>query len=786
MDVAVLPLPSMRTRVHVLVRGAVQGVGFRPFVYGHATALGLAGWVANSADGLIVEVEGTIDGVAALLATIRGHPPPNASITSIETHEVAVCGEGAFAIRTSAAGDACTTQVLPDLATCEACLAELFDPADRRHLYPFINCTHCGPRYSIIEGVPYDRVRTSMRHFAMCTACRTEYEEPSDRRFHAEPIACPTCGPRVALWDRAGHAVQDGHEALLEAARAIRGGQIVALKGIGGFQLLANACDEAAVRTLRVRKRREEKPFALMFPSLREVRASCRVSPLEEALLCGRERPIVLLARSGGPLADSVAPGLPTLGAMLPYSPLHYLLMRELAFPIVATSGNLAEEPIVTDEMRALERLGGIADLFLVHDRPIVRPVDDSVARVVCGRELLLRRARGYAPMPIDIAGMPRGILAVGGHLKATVALTGERGVNLSSHIGDQGTVEARNAHARAITDLTQLHAVQPRVVARDAHPDYATTRAAEALHLPVLPVQHHVAHVAACMAEHGIEPPVLGVAWDGTGYGPDGTIWGGEFLLLQESGWQRVAYLRPFRLPGGESAVREPRRSALGVLFEAFGESAFERADLPPVSAFTPSERSVLRSMLLRGVNAPLASSVGRLFDAFAALSGLCQCASYEGQAAMRLEWAASERDTGRRYRLCIREAKGVQQGSTVAATAMRTMPSLIVDWRPALDAVLSDVASGVEAGAMAESLHNGLAAAVAEVACRVGQHRVVLTGGCFQNARLTQATVTALQGAGLDAFWHRRVPPNDGGIALGQAVWAARMLQCGEGQCV
>ncbi|MGE0333994.1 MAG: carbamoyltransferase HypF [Gammaproteobacteria bacterium] len=761
-----------RTRLRIRVCGAVQGVGFRPFVYRQAATLGLGGWVGNSPEGVTVEAEGDRDRIAALMRAIREMPPPNASVVSIEAREIEARGDEDFEIRASEATGARTAQVLPDLATCEGCLRELFDPADRRYRYPFINCTHCGPRHSIIEDIPYDRARTSMRHFPMCSACRQEYENPADRRFHAEPNACPDCGPRLFLWDRAGQTLACNSHALLAAAAAVDAGRIVAIKGIGGFHLVADARDEAAISLLRVRKRRKAKPFAVMFPALSDIMGSCHVSPAEKALLTGPARPIVLLRRKGGPVSPSVAPGNPWLGALLPYAPLHHLLLRALGFPVVATSGNVSDEPIVTDETAALERLGGIADLFLVHDRPIIRPVDDSVVRVVCGRELVLRRARGYAPAPIVSDGLAAGILALGGHLKTTVALTQGASVVLSQHIGDLGTTEARTSHTRAVADMTRLHAARPRLVVRDLHPDYASSRAAEATGLPVAAVQHHLAHVVACMAEHGITPPVLGVAWDGTGFGPDGTVWGGEFLCVTDKGWRRVAHLRRFRLPGAEAAMREPRRAALGLLYEAFGGDAFAMTDLPPVAAFSPAERGVLRTMIARGVNAPLTSSAGRLFDAFAALTGLRQCASYEGQAAAELEWAGEGHAIAGRYEFPVREASDEEA-------------ALVVDWQPPLEAVLADLRAGAMPGAVSVALHNGLAAAIVEVARRTRERRVVLTGGCFQNARLTEATVAALQAAGLEPIWHRHVPPNDGGIALGQAVWAAWTEQRGETPC-
>jgi hydrogenase maturation protein HypF len=753
---------TARARLRILVRGTVQGVGFRPFVHRRATALGLSGWVSNSSEGVALEAEGGADDLSLFVEAIRTSPPKNAVVAAIEVQRIEPRGEAAFTIRPSETAGTRVAQLLPDLATCPDCVAELFSPTDRRYRYPFINCTQCGPRFSIIEDMPYDRARTSMRHFPMCRACRAEYENPADRRFHAEPNACPDCGPRLALWDPRGCTPARDHDALLAATAALREGAIVALKGIGGFHLFADARDDATVQRLRARKRRPEKPFAVMFPSLTDVSENCQVGPVAATLLTGPARPIVLLRRTGELIADAVAPGNPWLGVLLPYAPVHHLLMRELGFPVVATSGNIADEPIVTDETEALKRLAEIADLFLVHDRPIVRPLDDSVARVVCGRELVLRLARGYAPASIAAEGMPSGILAFGGHLKTTVALTIPGNAVLSQHIGDLDTALGREAHARAVADTIELHRLSPRLAARDLHPDCASSRAAEALNLPLMAVQHHVAHIAACMAEHGIAPPALGVAWDGAGYGPDGTIWGGEFLLVSETGWRRVAHLRPFRLPGGDAAAREPRRAAIGLLYEAFGDQAFAMVDVAPGATLSAAERAIFRAMLAHGTNAPLTSSAGRLFDAFAALCGLRQRASYEGQGAAELEWAAGDRATGRRYEFSVRPAK---QGEAL----------LIVDWQPALDLALADLRAGAGAGAISEALHNGLTFAITEVAKRIGERRVVLSGGCFQNARLTEVTVAALRAGGFDPIWHRQVPPNDGGIALGQAAWAA-----------
>jgi hydrogenase maturation protein HypF len=762
---------ASRQRLRVNLRGAVQGVGFRPFVYREAQALGLGGFVANTPGGVSIEVEGTPDAIGAFVARIEQQPPPNARITDIARETLAPVGNTIFEVRESVLAGVPDATILPDLATCEDCRVEIFDPGDRRYRYPFTNCTQCGPRFSIIADLPYDRTRTTMRAFPMCAVCEAEYGDPANRRFHAEPNACPACGPSLALWNCEGAPAEERDGALLAAAQALRRGEIVAVKGLGGFHLMVDARNEAAVRRLRARKHREEKPFGVMFPSLKAVREACLVSDGEEALLTGPQQPIVLLRRQGDDLAAAVAPHNPRIGAILPYTPIHHLLLSELGAPIVATSGNRSDEPIVIDENEALFRLAGIADCFLVHDRPILRPLDDSIVHVVAGRPQVLRRGRGYAPMPLAAADLPAGILALGGHLKTTIALSVGSGVVLSQHLGDLETAEARDAYGRATDDVTRLYRTPPRFIAHDLHPDYHSSRLAETMDLPTVAVQHHLAHVAACMAEHELAPPVLGIAFDGTGYGPDGTVWGGEFVLVTEHGWRRAAHLRPFRLPGGNLAIREPRRAAFGLLYEAFGRDALSMTDLPPIAAFSSSERVILAAMIDRGLNAPLTSSAGRVFDSIAALTGLRQRSNYEGQAAAELEWAIADADCGA-YAFTLRDA--ANSGG-----------ALVIDWEPALRSSLDDIRGGVTTATISARFHAGLAVMIGDVAARIGVPRVVLTGGCFQNARLTEATIETLRAAGMTPFWHERVPPNDGGLALGQAVWAARAIERGEVSC-
>ena len=757
-----------RRRLHVALTGAVQGVGFRPFVHRLATRLGLDGWVQNSPQGVIVEAEGAPETLARLLEGLRHDLPPQAAVYSEEVRWLDAAGLRGFAIRQSGQGGARTGVVLPDLATCADCRRELDDPRDRRFRYPFTNCTNCGPRFSIILALPYDRPATTMSRFTLCPDCRREYDDPADRRFHAQPNACPACGPRLALWDPAGAVLARDAAALAAAAEAVRSGGIVAVKGLGGFHLVADARNDGAVRELRERKRREEKPLAVMVRSVGAVRAQCDVSEIEERLLASPQAPIVLLEKrirpEESPLAESLAPGQRTLGVMLPYTPLHHLLVQAVAGPIVATSGNLSDEPICTDESEALDRLEGIADLFLVHNRPIARHVDDSVVRVVLERELLIRRARGYAPLPVPLKRRSvRTVLAVGGHLKNTVALTVGSGVVVSQHLGDLETVQAYAAFQQAAENLARLHEARPQAVACDAHPDYRSTQYAGQTGLPVVAVQHHYAHVLSCMAENDLEPPVLGVAWDGTGYGLDGTVWGGEFLRVGARGFERAAHLRTFRLPGGDQAVKEPRRSALGVLYELFGEGAFSRREVPALAAFTPKEREVLRVMLRRGIHAPITSSAGRLFDAVAALIGLRQVAAFEAQAAMLLEDVAGRADGSGPYPVRLGRPGGADS-------------PIVIDWGPMVRGLLEDRRRGVDAGIIAANVHETLVEYILAAAAAIGERRVALSGGCFQNRRLTERAVRRLRDAGFRPYWHQRVPPNDGGLSLGQALAADR----------
>ncbi len=763
----------MSARVHIAIRGAVQGVGFRPFIYRLAREMRMGGWVLNSPGGVFIEAEGDREALDTFILRIGAEKPPLASIQSMECTFLDPCGPSTFEILTSTASGETGALVMPDIATCPECLAEIADPADRRYMYPFTNCTNCGPRFTIIESLPYDRPNTSMKAFPMCDDCAREYGDPSNRRFHAQPIACPSCGPRLELWDEKGDPLTRDHDALLRAARMIREGRIVALKGIGGFQLVVDAGNDGAVNRLRARKHREEKPFALMARDIATVRGLCEVSVLEERVLISPESPIVLLRKKGGASQHAltrrgspVAPGNPFLGIMLPSSPLHHILLGELDFPIVATSGNLTDEPICIDAPEAVRKLGGIADAFLVHDRPIVRHADDSIVRVMLGRELVTRRARGFSPLPVRLGFRAPEMLAVGAQLKNTVAVSRGENVFISQHIGDLETKESLDAFHRGVSDMLSMFAVTPVCVVSDLHPDYLSTGFAHSSGFPLVAVQHHHAHVASCMAENGLRGRVLGISWDGTGYGTDGTIWGGEFLLTDGASFERVAAFRRFPLPGGEKAIREPRRQALGLLYETLGPDIFKRGDLPPLRSFTRRELTALRTMLVRGVNAPYTTSAGRLFDAVASITGLQQVSSYEGQAAMTLEFALG----------------GEKEGEYPFDLTESALPGsrLTVDWSPMVTALLKDIERGAGAPVVAAKFHNGLAEAAVEVARRSGEKRIVLSGGCFQNRYLTERVVRRLGEEGFRPYWHQRVPPNDGGIALGQiAVAAERMLK-------
>ncbi|MGA3096947.1 MAG: carbamoyltransferase HypF [Bryobacteraceae bacterium] len=772
-----MALPSTaRRRIRIRLRGIVQGVGFRPFVHNLARELRLGGYVSNSSAGLVAEAEGEPAALDRFVRTVTGEPPPLAWIQETEIVEMEALGEDVFTIRSSVAVAGEFALVSPDVATCEECFGDFTRPADRRYGYPFTNCTNCGPRYTIVQDIPYDRPKTTMSVFRMCEACRAEYEDPADRRFHAQPNACPVCGPRIWGCSMKG-CEEEGWQAkapappgadpsapLVEARRRLAAGEILAIKGLGGFQLACDARNPAAVARLRARKRRSDKPFAVMARDLAAVEEVCALTDADKAALSSPRRPIVILPRTAA-LPEALAPGNRTLGVMLPYTPLHHLLFAGAPYSLlVMTSGNLSEEPIVVSNDEALARLAGVADWFLLHNRDIYMRVDDSVARVFAGRERVLRRSRGYAPHTLDLGRAVPELLACGGELKNAFCLTKGRHAILSQHIGDLENYETLVFFEETLANLKKLFRITPRAVAHDLHPAYLSTKYALAIpDLPKIAVQHHHAHVASCMAENGLTGVVIGVAFDGTGYGPDGAIWGGEFLVAGYAGFERRGRLRYVLLAGGDAAIREPWRAALAYLEDALGS--------PARIAGVPEERArVVRRMMERGVNTVPTSSCGRLFDAVAAIIGLRREVTFEGQAAMELETIAEPGEEG----LYPFEMEGGDLWQ--------------VDFRPAIERIARETGAGVPPGAVAARFHNTLAAAMVETCRRIrgaaGPTRVCLSGGTFQNVRLTESAAAGLREAGFEVFLHSRVPPNDGGIALGQAAIAAELLQAG-GPC-
>jgi hydrogenase maturation protein HypF len=749
-------------RQRVTIEGIVQGVGFRPFVFQIARRWEIAGWVRNDSRGVTVEAEGPLPKLAGFLWSLRSDIPPLASISRFELEELPATGTSGFAILASAAGAERSAQISPDCSVCPDCLAELFDPADRRFRYPFINCTNCGPRYSIVTGVPYDRPLTTMADFAMCPACRAEYVDPASRRFHAQPNACPECGPRLQLVAAAGNPLPG--EPLAAAVALFKAGRIVAVKGLGGYHLAVDAGNDAAVAELRRRKARDEKPFALMAATSREALEFAVADDTELRLLSGVERPIVLLRQKPGhAIAPQVAPRNRYFGVMLAYTPLHHLLLEE--FPaLVMTSANRSDEPIAYRDDEAGERLAGIADAILSHDRAIHTRCDDSIARVMAGQALLLRRSRGYVPRGIFLPRPQPEVLALGAELKNTVCLTQGDRAYLSQHIGDLQNPEVEDAFAGTIDHLQQILGITPQLIAHDLHPDYASTRYAEARRdLPRLAVQHHHAHLAACLAEHGVEEEAIGVIFDGIGYGADGRIWGGEFLLGNAAGYRRAGHFRYLPMPGGDAATREPLRMALSLLHQAYGR---ELPVLPLLERVGEQELALYLQMLEKGLNAPPASSCGRLFDAVAALAGIRDRVSYEGQAALELEMAADPAEPGG-YPYDVREEDG----------------QLIFDPAAMTRAIVADLQSGAGPGTVSARFHTTLAWIVAEVCATLrhasGIERVALSGGVFQNRLLTETVAPLLRRAGFSVYCHSRVPPNDGGLALGQAAIAGAWLR-------
>ena len=787
----------MAVRARIVVKGIVQGVGFRPFIHRLAHERDLKGWVLNSTEGVVIEIEGSEESIKDFGSDISTQAPPLAVIERIETTLLPPVGYRSFVIESSQSNEAGFVLVSPDISICTDCLRELFDPGDRRFCYPFINCTNCGPRFTIIQDIPYDRPKTTMRAFAMCPNCEAEYNDPANRRFHAQPNACPECGPRVWLQRSRSNDPLCSHtplpqgllperqEAIVLARRLLAEGAIIAVKGLGGFHLACDATNDQAVGRLRERKRRVDKPFALMSLDVKTVSTYCHVSEQEAQLLESPQRPIVLLLRRpDSPISALVAPGNRYLGVMLPYTPLHHLLMAESCdmqgttealraerFPLalVMTSGNLSEEPLAVDNGEALERLSPLADYFLMHDRDINARCDDSVTRLYEGREMLIRRSRGYAPFPVRLRlAEPRPTLACGGELKNTFCLARDNYAFLSQHVGDLQNYETLESFERSIEHFKKLFRVAPRLVAHDMHPDYLSTKyaldlaARSAGEVSLVAVQHHEAHIASCMAENEVYEPVIGVAFDGTGFGRDGHIWGGEFFTGDYQGFRRVAHLEYVPMPGGEAAIRAPYRMAFSHLYHAFGPG-WMSVDSPFLSRVSTNEAAVLSRQIQKGINAPLTSSCGRLFDAISSLLGVRDRVNYEAQAAIEMEMIA-DRKIGDSYRWSYRS---LQDGT------------LVVEVGSIVASVIEDMGEGKGPDIVAARFHNTVADVIGEIcgiiSARTGLTRVALSGGVFQNTLLLDRALAQLRSRGLEPLVHHRVPPNDGGIALGQVMIAS-----------
>ena len=755
---------SIRRRIEVF--GVVQGVGFRPYIYRLATDRRLAGNILNTSAGVTIEVEGAPVAVDDFIHRLPAEAPPLAHITSVRVEEVPSRGERNFQILASRGGDIPRALISPDIAICDDCLRELFDRSDRRFRYPFINCTNCGPRYTIVRDIPYDRPLTSMAAFPMCPDCLDEYENPLDRRFHAQPNACWKCGPQVELWDADGHRLEV-EDPIATAALWLNEGAIVAVKGLGGFHLAVNATNAEAVDHLRARKRRVEKPFAVMVPDVDAARRFCEIDQLSFRALTSPQRPIVLLPRKRpSEIAESVAPRNRFLGLFLPYTPIQYLLFDAGEFSaLVMTSANLSEEPIAIDNREAVARLHGIADFSLVHNRDILIRKDDSVVRASGGKLRQMRRSRGYVPMPIFLHKELPNILAVGGELKNSICFTRAKNAFLSQHVGDLENLESYGFFEETVRHMRRILELEPETLACDLHPNYFSTRWAEKQSLPLVKVQHHHAHIASCMAENHLDQRVIGFALDGTGYGPDGNIWGGEVLLADYAGFERAARLEYVALPGGEAAIREPWRIAAGYLWQHFGAD-FLREPLPFLREIESQKVELVMQMLERRVNSPLTSGCGRLFDAVAALLGIRSAVNYEGQAAIELEMMMNGAPDNSSYPFSTRE----ENGSTILQT------------RPLFEAIIADLRTSVPVPVISRRFHNGLIDALVSIARGLrdttGLRQVCLSGGCFQNVYLLENMEARLRESKFEVFTHSQVPAGDGGLSLGQALIAAHSL--------
>ncbi len=746
----------MRVHLQIKIQGIVQGVGFRPFVARLATRFSQNGWIKNTSSGVLISIEGSEIQQQEFLTALQNELPLFAEISDLNITTQPLQNFTRFQIVPSVADFQIAAFSLPDIATCAECVEDIFNPQSRYYRYPFTSCCSCGARYSISTRQPYDRENTSMADFILCADCGCEYQTIDNRRFHAQTLACPTCGVQLSFWNAVGDVLAEKDAALEIAIEQLKAGKIVALKGIGGYQLLVDATNQQAVERLRERKKRSMKPFALIVENLAAAHLLCDISELEQTALTSPAAPIVLLKRRESfAISESVAPQQSLLGVMLAYSPLHHLLLHDFGSPLVATSGNRSNEPICTDDTQALENLAKIADSFLVHNRPILRPLDDSIVREINGKMTILRRSRGFTPLPIKVKNLILNTLAVGGQMKNTVAISHNNQVILSQHLGDLDSETTRLQFQTTLADLQKTYAFEAVRVMHDLHPDYVSSQFAANLNIEKIAVQHHYAHALSCMAENDLLPPALGIIFDGSGFGLDGTIWGGEFLLIHENGFERFAHFRTFPLVGGSKAIQEPRRAALGLLFEIYGEAIFEKFDFD----FSLNEKNLLKIALTKNLNCPKTSSIGRLFDAVASLLGLCHVNQYEGHAAMLLESCVSKSETNDCYNFEISD----------------TMP-LIIDWQPMIEQLLLDK-KNESVNDCAAKFHNTLAKVSVEIANRANQKTIVLSGGCFQNAQLTEKVSVELTAANFNVYTHQNVPPNDGGLALGQ-LFAANLL--------
>ncbi|MEW6358352.1 MAG: carbamoyltransferase HypF [Planctomycetota bacterium] len=748
-------------RRRIAVKGIVQGVGFRPTVYRLAQAHGLAGWVLNDSTGVKIEIEGDVRAIERFIEDLRSNPPPLAQVTGLAVQDIPPQGEVEFVIKPSADVERRTGLISPDVATCSDCLREMFNRRDRRHRYPFINCTNCGPRYTIIRTIPYDRPKTTMARFQMCSKCSREYHDPANRRFHAQPNACAECGPSLTLLNANGSPART-KDPVGEAVLLLHSGKIVAVKGIGGFHLAADAANEGAVRRLRERKRREEKPFAIMSKNLDRVREYAVVSDEEEELLSSWQRPIVLLRKNEKhAVAPSVAPRSKFFGVMLPYSPLHHLLLAEDFLALVMTSGNPSDEPLTADNAEAVERLQGLADAFLVHDREIYVRTDDSVARVQRGARLLMRRARGYVPAPIALRDGGPIVLGVGAELRNTVCIARGAEAFLSQHIGDVKNFHTLRYLEKTVEHMKKILEAEPEAIAHDLHPDYFSTRyAQERAGVKLIGIQHHHAHIASCLAEHQRDEDVIGLAFDGLGYGTDGKVWGGEFLVADTANFRRVGHFKYVRMPGGDAAVEKPPRMALSLLLDAF-DGDLKAARIPMLDQFKEADLKLLAQILEGGINTPETSSLGRLFDSVSAMLGVCDRASYEGQPAIELEGVADEACT-ESYDYVISPNESASQ----------------VDMAQAIRRIVRDIRDGVGRAVIAARFHNTIVNLSLDMCLRIrekyGLGTVAFSGGVFQNLLLAERLGGELTRSGFEVLQHYHAPPNDGGLALGQAVIA------------